>query len=571
MPKGPLRKVLEARSREQMLRAQGFRSRGPQEPPQPKPGAASGCTLAFNLAGFSCKVGFQWASDDLVLVTAEASFGGSAWQVRFGSDLHPYLGKDRAVIKRDQYKAELRMAIVDPDSPSVVLREAVIKMPNSPREKPTLILQAALLHEKILRTEVLWEQFVKGQIRPIPVLVDMVCGEGSPLLKLHENIQKLAAKQGAVWVILITGPTGAGKAGVAKAVAAALGRLAQFCYVQCGLLKSQGDAVVRHTLFGCGPKSGLVGMGNGRLGLLSQAHGGALLFDDVDCLSVVTQEMLLGVFQGEGFTRDGDDRALRVDVVYVLATNADVEALIGVGAMRRDFRARVTHEFAIPPLRERIGDIPALVVHFLKKHPGVKLGEDLLKSMLWYEWPENVRELEHFFDYLHPREQAWTLADIEREAVGMPPILLAKLKEAYRAYEAARRDKPGNDKEERLASHLAGIAANILPRAFTALYDGQEARWGEIIAEGLKRFGAQLVTAGFCEEGCVVRCEPCGKLLQCCSADREMPRRILRRAFRILREQSVTWSGEGEAPRYRTFERFFGVSERTARRWAKGA
>jgi DNA-binding NtrC family response regulator len=196
--------------------------------------------------------------------------------------------------------------------------------------------------------------------------------------------------------VLITGETGVGKELIARALYKLSGR-EPFVSVN---IASVDDLVFSDTLFGH-RKGAFTGADTARDGLLAKAGDGILFLDEIGDLPNISQVKLLGLIQDSLYYPLGSDVQSRSDAKLVMATNVDIENHIREGKFRKDLYYRIrTHHVHVPPLRERLGDIPALVYHFadqaaksLGKKTPVILPE-LITLLSCYDYPGNVRELQ---------------------------------------------------------------------------------------------------------------------------------------------------------------------------------
>jgi DNA-binding NtrC family response regulator len=197
--------------------------------------------------------------------------------------------------------------------------------------------------------------------------------------------------------LLITGETGVGKELIAKSVHTVSNRKGAFVPVNVGGLD---DNVFADTLFGH-KKGAFTGADQPRSGMLEQATGGTLFLDEIGDLSLTSQVKLLRLLQDGEFFSLGSDIAKRSDARVVVATNQDLDALQSSGSFRKDLYYRLCdHHISIPPLSERLEDLPVLVEHFLEK-ASKTVGkhrptppEELITLLSTYHFPGNVRELE---------------------------------------------------------------------------------------------------------------------------------------------------------------------------------
>ncbi len=195
--------------------------------------------------------------------------------------------------------------------------------------------------------------------------------------------------------VLIHGESGTGKELVARAVHEHSERAgAKFVALNCGALS---DTLLESELFGH-VKGAFTGAERSRNGLYAEAEGGTLFLDEVAEVSPRLQVQLLRVLQSGEYRPVGSDTTLHGDVRVVAATHRDLAALVSSGAFRQDlyYRLKVI-DIAVPPLRDRPGDIPVLVDRFIQAGGGdtVTIDDDALAILESHAWPGNVRELEN--------------------------------------------------------------------------------------------------------------------------------------------------------------------------------
>ena len=202
--------------------------------------------------------------------------------------------------------------------------------------------------------------------------------------------------------ILIQGESGTGKELVARAIHTHSPRADRaFVTVNSGNLPPD---LLESTLFGH-VKGAFTGALYPKKGLFDLADKGSIFFDEMGNIPLETQAKLLRAMQEREFMRLGGMETIRVDVRIIAATNIDLRKMVEDGRFREDLFYRL-HVIAIelPPLRERMSDIPLLAQHFLTKYgdengkPGLELSPEALDLMMDYDWPGNVRELENVIE-----------------------------------------------------------------------------------------------------------------------------------------------------------------------------
>jgi len=227
-------------------------------------------------------------------------------------------------------------------------------------------------------------------------------GESRAAVAMKDQIDRLADIPSAV---LILGESGSGKELVARRLHDAGSRaLRQFVAVNCAALP---DTMVESELFGH-ERGAFTGADRTRKGAFESAGGGTLFLDEIGELPASAQAKLLRVLEDSLVTRLGSNKGIKVDTRVVAATNRDLEADIAAGSFRQDLFYRLnTHVVKVPPLRERLSDVPVLAKHFLAltcEKFGVKkrsLDEGALKSLQSYDWSRNnIRELRNVIERL---------------------------------------------------------------------------------------------------------------------------------------------------------------------------
>jgi two-component system response regulator HydG len=244
---------------------------------------------------------------------------------------------------------------------------------------------------------------------------------------LRQQIMLMAPTNGRV---LIYGESGTGKELVAHAIhAQSLRKDNLFVELNCAAIP---EDLIESELFGHS-KGSFPGATGDKDGKFQKAHGGTLFLDEVGDMSLKTQSKVLRTLDEQRFTPVGSDESVTVDARVIASTNKDLEEEISKGNFREDLFYRLNViQVVLPPLRDRVEDVPLLADHFIARYsaknqkPVRGLTREALAAMEGYPWPGNVRELEHA---------------IERAVVLSrgPEIELNDLPEAVRAGGAAAR------------------------------------------------------------------------------------------------------------------------------------
>jgi two-component system response regulator PilR (NtrC family) len=222
-----------------------------------------------------------------------------------------------------------------------------------------------------------------------------IIGKSPRMRELFSLIQKVA---GSASSVLILGESGTGKELAARAIHTSSPRSGKpFVAVNCGAIP---ETLIESELFGH-KKGAFTGAVADRPGLFEQADGGTLFLDEIGELPLLLQTKLLRVLQEREFRRVGDTVVRKTDVRVLTASNRDLQEQVAVGAFREDLYYRINVvQITMPPLRERIEDIPLLTEYFFRKFNGTgQCGEIVtpgaLKLLMNYPFPGNIRELEN--------------------------------------------------------------------------------------------------------------------------------------------------------------------------------
>ncbi|MGZ4835484.1 MAG: sigma-54-dependent transcriptional regulator [Terriglobales bacterium] len=284
-------------------------------------------------------------------------------------------------------------------------------------EKPlsiekTLILVKNAVEARRLRLE---NRDLKRQ-QPKSVIV----GSSIPMKALRQQIALMAPTNGRV---LIFGESGTGKELVARAIHAESARNeAMFVEVNCAAIP---EDLIESELFGH-RKNSFAGASADKEGKFQKAHGGTLFLDEVGDMSLKTQAKVLRTLDEQSFTPVGGDEIVTVDARVIAATNHDLEEEISKGNFREDLFYRLNViPFYVPPLRERLEDVPLLARHFLKdfssqySRTAKDLTDDAIDALMRYLWPGNVRELRNVIERIVIMNP--TVAKLDRKH--LPPLV----------------------------------------------------------------------------------------------------------------------------------------------------
>jgi formate hydrogenlyase transcriptional activator len=226
-----------------------------------------------------------------------------------------------------------------------------------------------------------------------------IIGQSAALKKVLQQVATVAPTDS---VVLLCGETGTGKELIARAIHNCSGRRERTLVklncaaIPTGLLESE--------LFGH-EKGAFTGAIAQRLGRFELAHKGTLLLDEIGEIPLDLQPKLLRVLQEHEFERLGSSRTIKTDARLIAATNVDLPAMVAEKKFRSDLFYRLNvFPIYIPPLRERLGDIPLLIGYFAQKH-SLRMNkridsvpQETVEALCQYSWPGNVRELENFIE-----------------------------------------------------------------------------------------------------------------------------------------------------------------------------
>jgi len=265
--------------------------------------------------------------------------------------------------------------------------------PINPTEVRLVIESVNESHTKNLELDYLRDQFWK------PEWLDIIDSRDAGMRDVFKKIRAVASTRATV---LLIGETGTGKGLLARIIHMHSNRCDDpFISVHCGAIP---DTLLESELFGH-EKGAFTGAVRKKLGKFEMARGGTIFLDELGTITPPAQIKLLQVLQDGTFNRVGGEEALQTDARVITATNADLAGMSERGEFRKDLYYRLNvFPVEIPPLRERVEDIPQIVEVFLKKlkqrheknihsvHPQV------LQAFKNYPWPGNIRELENLME-----------------------------------------------------------------------------------------------------------------------------------------------------------------------------
>lgn len=263
-------------------------------------------------------------------------------------------------------------------------------------EKPPKPAQVLTLAERALQFGAMKRenQRLKRTLASEVASFNMI-GHSPSMRQTFETIRTAAPSDASV---LIEGESGTGK----ELIATALHQQSQrperpFIRINCAAIPHE---LIESELFGY-KKGAFTGAGCDKRGLIEAADDGTLLLDEIGEMPVHLQTKLLRVLQDRKLRRLGDEKEIAVNFRLLSATNRDTSQLLAEGKLRKDLYFRIsTIKITVPPLRERLDDLPLLVNHFLNRYSAKyqrnirDISREALSALVRYPWPGNIRELE---------------------------------------------------------------------------------------------------------------------------------------------------------------------------------
>lgn len=307
------------------------------------------------------------------------------------------------------------------------------------------------------------------------VFGDMV-GASAAMQRVFQQIATVAATDSTV---LIQGESGTGKELVARSIHnGSPRRQGPFITVNCGAVP---ETLLDSELFGH-VRGAFTGAHRDRAGRFELAHKGTIFLDEIGDTSPLLQAKLMRVLQERTFERVGGDHVAKVDVRIIAATNKNLQMQLTQGAFREDlfYRLNVV-TLQLPPLRERLGDIPLLANYFVKRYAEMTgksiagIHPEVLKIFKQYGWPGNVRELEHVIERAVIFEKGTTLSP-------------AALSEEFLARISANEDTLSLEAhEKKLIAQALSLAGGEVKQAASMLRISRTTLYSKVKRYGLKR------------------------------------------------------------------------------------
>ncbi len=249
--------------------------------------------------------------------------------------------------------------------------------------------QVSLAHEN---------ETLKKRVDSLENVEDLI-GKSEAIKRVLSEIESVAPTNSSV---IITGESGTGKELVARAIHAnSQRRFYPLVSVHCGALT---ESLLESELFGH-EKGAFTGALYNRKGRFEMADSGTIFLDEIATISAKMQVELLRVLETKTFMRVGGNKEISSDFRVICATNRDLKSMVEKGTFREDLYYRLNvMNINVPPLRERVDDIPLLVEYFIKKYctsmnkPLITIEPTALKRMMGYPFPGNIRELENMVE-----------------------------------------------------------------------------------------------------------------------------------------------------------------------------
>ena len=327
-------------------------------------------------------------------------------------------------------------------------------------KKPMDLEELAQIISKVFRMKSLEEENIYLRKELSRKVGKLIVGESTAFKKVMDLIKKVAQTKST---ILINGETGTGKELVANTIHySSLRKNAPLVVVNCAALP---ENLLESELFGH-VKGAFTGAYEDKKGKFEIADSGTLFLDEVGAIPINLQPKLLRVIEAQEFESVGSNKTVLCDVRIIAATNVDLEKAITRGGFREDLYYRLNvFPIYLPPLRQRLGDIPFLVDHFIKRF-SIELGKEIksiekraLDILISYSWPGNVRELENVM------ERAIVLCETNTLTVELFSVLESKYKGGISPLDTKPlEDSNGRNYSESKKKFLASFDKNFIIR-----------------------------------------------------------------------------------------------------------
>ncbi len=350
--------------------------------------------------------------------------------------------------------------------------------------KPFDVEELKVLVEKALeKTELLQENVYLRRELEQKYTFGNIIGRSPKMQKVFALIERVARTSSTV---LIRGDSGTGKELIARAIHFASPRSGhRFLSVNCGALP---ETLLESELFGH-ERGSFTGAVKDKKGLFQEAHRGTLFLDEIGEMSTTMQVKVLRALQEKVVRKVGGSQEEQVDVRIIAATNQDLEKNVEEGRFREDLYYRINViPVDLPPLRERIEDVPLLVEHFLDKYsqemgiPTKPISQEAMKHLESYDWPGNVRELENAIER--------TLALSTGDTIQLADLPI-RLSDRRRSPELIALPADGLD----LESYLDKIRSQLMSEAL-ARCDGVQTQAAELLGMSFRSFRYYAKKAG---------------------------------------------------------------------------
>ncbi len=341
-------------------------------------------------AGQKCQTAVASSAQDALRLLAEQEFSLAVVDLRIpGTD---GMGLTREIKERwNDLDVVMITGYASIKGAVEAMRQGASDYITKPFQKEEILLAT----EKVLEKRRLLDEinYLRSQLSERHSFANMV-SRNRPMHDIFDTITALSQNDATV---LIYGESGTGKELCARAIHFQGRRKnARFVPINCAAFP---DTLLESELFGY-ERGAFTGAVHDRIGKIEAANNGTLFLDEVESISLSMQLKLLRVLEEREIEKLGSNRRIKLNVRIVTATNQDLATLVANGQMREDFYYRINVvPIRIPPLRERIEDIPLLVSEFLRNHDlardkGInRLATKALSQLMGYTWPGNVREL----------------------------------------------------------------------------------------------------------------------------------------------------------------------------------